>query len=440
MLDSATDLSLAAGEETVADWLARAAPELGYGFDPLLYPLYHLHADALAHWRVLARGASSLLRPFAGAWPASLPLGFLAGAFDLLGHTETTHARPHFGIVTTKLAGESVAVIEEEIVRTPFGVLLHFRKEIPAPQPRVLIIAPMSGHFATLLRNTVETLLPEHDVYITDWVNARDVPLAAGSFGFSSFIDHVIDFITAIGPGAHVIAVCQPAVPAFAAVAAMAEDAHIALPRSLTLMAGPIDTRVNPTRVNDLARSRPLEWFEKNVIARVPWRHRGAGRRVYPGFMQLAAFVSMNLERHVTAHWRQWRNVALGELGKAEAHRKFYGEYLAVMDLPAEFYLETVHHVFQQHLLPQGRLTWHGRPIRPHAIRTTALLAVEAERDDVCGIGQTRAALDLCTNLPRERKKYHLQSGIGHYGVFSGRRWSSEIYPEIRAMIAATDR
>jgi poly(3-hydroxybutyrate) depolymerase len=410
---------------------------LGEGFHPFLYPLYHLHADTLAAWRLLSRGASTLLRPLAGIGPATLPLGVLAGALDVLGHSETTHARPHFDIVSTIMEGEEVTVIEEEILRTPFATLLHFRKEMGRSQPRVLLIAPMSGHFSTLLRNTVETLLPDHDVFITDWINARDVPVAAGGFDLSDFIDHIIDFLIAIGPGAHVVAVCQPAVPALAAVAVMAEERHPALPRSLTMMAGPIDTRINPTRVNDLARSRPLAWFEQNLIARVPWRHRGAGRRVYPGFVQLSAFVSMNFDRHVTAHWRQWRNVTLGDLAKAEAHREFYSEYLAIMDLPAEFYLETVRNVFQEHHLPRGLLTWHGHNIDLAAIETTHLLAIEAERDDICGLGQTRAALTLCENLPDSRKTYHLQQGIGHYGVFSGKRWRNEIYPLLRATIAA---
>ncbi len=412
----------------------------GEGFQPLLYPLYHLHADTLAAWRMLSRGASTFLRPLIGATPGTIPLGVFAGALEMLGHSETTHARPHFGITSTVMEGGEVTVIEEEFLRTPFATLLHFRKEMGRSQPRVLLVAPMSGHFSTLLRNTVETLLPEHDVFITDWVNARDVPLAAGRFDLSDFIDHLIDFLIAIGPGAHVVAVCQPSVPALAAVAVMAEERHPALPKSLTMMAGPIDTRINPTRVNELARSRPLDWFESNLIARVPWRHRGAGRRVYPGFVQLSAFVSMNFDRHVTAHWRQWRNIALGDFAKAEAHREFYSEYLAIMDLPAEFYLETVRAVFQEHRLPQGNLTWHGRRIDLGAIETTRILAIEAERDDICGIGQTRAALDLCPNLPDSRKAYHLQHGIGHYGVFSGRHWRGEIYPALRATIAESER
>ncbi len=416
------------------------AQPLGAGFHPLLYPLYHLHADTLAAWRLLSRGASTLLRPLAGIAPGTLPLGVLAGAFDVLGHSETTHARPHFDITSTRLDGEEVTVIEEETLRTPFATLLHFRKEMGRSQPRVLLVAPMSGHFSTLLRNTVETLLPDHDVFITDWINARDVPVAAGGFDLSDFIDHVIDFLSAIGPGAHVVAVCQPAVPALAAVAVMAEERHPALPRSLTMMAGPIDTRINPTRVNDLAKARPLAWFEQNLIARVPWRHRGAGRRVYPGFVQLSAFVSMNFDRHVAAHWRQWRNVALGDLAKTEAHREFYSEYLAIMDLPAEFYLETVRNVFQEHRLPRGQLTWHDHKIDLAAIETTHLLAIEAERDDICGIGQTRAALELCANLPDGRKTYHLQHGIGHYGVFSGKRWRNEIYPRLQATIAAREQ
>jgi len=299
----------------------------------------------------------------------------------------------------------------------------------------VLVVAPMSGHFATLLRNTVEVMLPEHDVYITDWKNAREVPLEAGRFGIEAFIDHLIRFLEFIGPGAHIVAVCQPAVPALAATAVMAEAANPAQPRSMTLMAGPIDPRVNPTRVNELAQSRSIEWFEKHLITAVPWRFRGACRPVYPGFLQLAAFISMNLDRHVAAHFNQFRNLVGGDESSVLAHQKFYGEYGAVMDLPAEFYLETVQQVFQEHHLPQGRLMWHGQRIRPETIRRSGLLTVEGERDDICAIGQTMAALDLCSRIRVNLKRHHLQTAVGHYGVFAGKRWAREVYPLVREMI-----
>jgi poly(3-hydroxybutyrate) depolymerase len=318
--------------------------------------------------------------------------------------------------------------------------LLRFRKDTAVVQPRVLVVAPMSGHFATLLRGTVAVLLPDHDVYITDWKNARDIPVSDGVFGFDEYVDHLIRFMEAIGEGSHMIAVCQPAVAGLAAAAVMAEAGNRAQPRSLTLMAGPIDTRQNPTKVNELAKSRPIEWFEKNLIASVPWRYKGAFRRVYPGFLQLTAFVSMNLDRHINAHISQFRALVCGDQVAAEAHRKFYDEYGAVMDLPAEFYLETVKRVFQDHDLPLGKLTWHGQKVRPEAIRRTALLTVEGERDDICAMGQTMAALDLCSGLRISQKRHHLQSGVGHYGVFTGSRWAREVYPKVRAMIEVTNQ
>jgi poly(3-hydroxybutyrate) depolymerase len=338
------------------------------------------------------------------------------------------------------MGNELVGVTEETTFETPFGVLLRFKKDTDIVQPRVLVVAPMSGHFATLLRGTISVLLPDHDVYITDWKNARDTPLSAGTFGLDEFTDHLIQFLEVMGTGSHMIAVCQPAVAALAATAVMAETGNQAQPRSLTLMAGPIDTRSNPTKVNELAKSRSIEWFEKNLISTVPWRYQGAHRRVYPGFLQLTAFVSMNLDRHINAHMGQFRALACGDEAASEAHRKFYAEYGAVMDLPAEFYLQTVQRVFQDHDLPLGRLTWHGQPVRPERIRRTALLTVEGERDDICAIGQTMAALDLCTGVRISQKRHHLQSGVGHYGVFSGSRWAREVYPKVRAMIEVTNQ
>lgn len=401
----------------------------------MMYQLYQAQADLLFPLRRAARLGVSLTRlADFGAWTPPLMRHVTAG-LTLFADARLTHHRPPFGIDVVAVDGKAVAVTEETADDTPFGTLLRFRKDHAVQQPRVLLVAPMSGHFATLLRGTVQVMLPEHDLYITDWKNARDVPLAEGRFGFDEFIDHIIRFLRVMGPGSHVVAVCQPAVQVLAAAAVMAEAGDPAAPRSLTLMAGPIDTQVNPTKVNELAKSRPIEWFERHLISAVPWRFPGAFRHVYPGFVQLSAFMSMNLDRHISAHFGQFRSLVGGDHISAEAHRKFYDEYGAVMDLPAEFYLQTVQRVFQEHDLPRGALTWHGQPVRLEAIRRMGLLTVEGERDDICAIGQTMAALDLCSRVPVNLKQNHLQTGVGHYGVFSGRRWAGEVYPRVREMI-----
>jgi poly(3-hydroxybutyrate) depolymerase len=403
-----------------------------------LYQLYQAQADLSQPVRTLARFGEMLARQV-DLGPYTPPaLRQLGAGFGLLADAGLTHGRPDFDIPTVRVAGREITVTETAAAATPFATLLHFRKADAPVQPRVLLVAPMSGHFATLLRATVQEMLPEHDLYITDWKNARDVPLAAGRFGFDEFVAHVMHFLEVLGPGCHVVAVCQPAVAVLAAVALMAEDGNPAQPRSMALMAGPIDTRVNPTRVNRLAGERPIEWFERHLITTVPWRFAGWARRVYPGFVQLTAFMSMNFDRHVAAHLGQFRALAGGDGPSAAAHRRFYDEYNAVMDLPAEFYLETVQRVFQQHDLPLGRLHWRGRLVRPAAIRRTALLTVEGERDDICAIGQTLAALELCSGISVARKVNHLQTGVGHYGVFSGRRWATQIYPRLREMIQMT--
>jgi poly(3-hydroxybutyrate) depolymerase len=406
----------------------------------MIYKFYQAQADLMYPARQLARVGAGLARALDMGDFTPAPLRQFGAACSLLADSGLTHQRPDYGFKTTRMGNDVVAVTEETRFETPFGTLLRFRKDTDVVQPRVLVVAPMSGHFATLLRGTVAVLLPDHDVYITDWKNARDAPLSDGVFGFDEYVDHLIRFMEVIGEGSHMIAVCQPAVAGLAAAAVMAEAGNRAQPRSLTLMAGPIDTRQNPTKVNELAKSRSIEWFEKNLIATVPWRYKGAFRRVYPGFLQLTAFVSMNLDRHINAHLSQFRALAGGDVVAAEAHRKFYDEYGAVMDLPAEFYLETVQRVFQDHDLPLGRLTWHGQKVRPEAIRRTALLTVEGERDDICAIGQTMAALDLCSGLRISQKRHHLQSGVGHYGVFSGSRWAREVYPKVRAMIEVTNQ
>jgi polyhydroxyalkanoate depolymerase len=367
------------------------------------------------------------------------PLSNLTAAYELIARAGLTHARPPYGIDSVMVGNREVAVSEEASARTPFGTLRHFKKDIDQAQPRVLLIAPLSGHFATLLRATVRTMLAEHDVYITDWHNARDVSVAEGRFGFDEYIGHIVRFLETMGPGAHLVAVCQPCVAALVAAAVMAQADNPAQPRSMTLMAGPIDTRVNPTKVNDLAKSKPMEWFEKNLIATVPHRYAGGGRRVYPGFVQLAAFMSMNIERHLKAHQELYENLARGEEAKAAATKAFYDEYFAVLDLTAEFYLETVKLVFQEHALPLGALTYKDQKVEPAAIRRTMLFTVEGEKDDICAVGQTLAAHDLCTSLRPYRKRHHMQAGVGHYGVFSGRTWQNQIYPMVKNVILQSD-
>jgi len=401
----------------------------------MIYEAYQTQADLLAPLREIARGIGRA----AGGMSRQGTLRRLAAACELFSRATLSHGRPSFGIDTVTVGGREVRVTEEAAHVTPFGTLLRFRKDINMAQPRVLLVAPMSGHFSTLLRGTVQTMLPEHDVYITDWHNARDVGVSHGRFGFDDYIDHVIRFLEVIGPGGHVLAVCQPCVQVLAAVAVMAQTGNPAAPRSMTLMAGPIDTRINPTAVNKLATERSIDWFEQNLIATVPPRYPGGRRKVYPGFVQLTAFMRMNLERHIKAHLDLYDSLARGETEKAESIKTFYDEYFAVLDLPAEFYIETVRIVFQDCLLPKGKLTFRGAPVDPKAIRRTALLTVEGERDDICGIGQTMAAQELCSTLPPFRRRHHFQPGAGHYGVFSGRRWSSQIYPVVRNMILATD-
>jgi poly(3-hydroxybutyrate) depolymerase len=401
----------------------------------MLYSLYQTSADLMLPLRIWATAAGQGLSGGGNldTWRAASAL------CEMVTRARLTHRRPSFEISEVKVGNQLVPVREEEVFATPFGTLLRFVKEGVAPQPRVLLVAPLSGHFATLLRDTVRVLLPEHDVHITDWANARDVGIWNGRFGFDEYIEHLIKFLEAMGPGAHVVAVCQPCVQALAAAALMAEDDHPCQPASMTLMAGPIDTRINPTKVNELATGRPISWFENNLIARVPLRYPGAARRVYPGFLQLTAFMSMNAERHIKAQVDLYNAMAKGEDEQAKTIKAFYDEYFAVLDLTAEFYLETVQRVFQEHLLPKGELGWRDRTIDPKAIRRTALFTVEGERDDICAIGQTVAAHDLCTSLRPYRKKHYMQAGVGHYGVFSGRRWAGQIYPLVRNTILANE-
>ena len=387
-----------------------------------------------------------LMRPFADAmattlrlpWPGLSPQVFLptAAKLDTFVALRMTSVRPSFGIQPILIGNKLVDVQEEVAAQTPFCTLLHFRKDIATSQPRVLVVAPMSGHFATLLRATVQTLLIDHDVYITDWHNVRDIPRDAGVFDMSTYTENITTCLRAMGEGSHVVAVCQPVVSALAAAALMAEDDDPAQPRSITLMGGPVDARVNPTKVNELANSKPIAWFDEKLCDNVPAFYKGAGRRVYPGFMQLIAFISMNKERHEKSFKDMASALAAGDQAKYATFKTFYDEYFAVMDLSAEFYLQTVKTVFQDYDLARGKLQISGRTVNPKAIRRTALLTVEGERDDICGLGQTMAAQDLCTNIRQYLKAHHVQTGVGHYGIFAGRRWVSEVYPKVRDTIA----
>ena len=404
----------------------------------MLYQAYQLQTDLTSPWRMMAQHLG------APAWlhgDERRALRPPMAALDVLGRMRLTHSRPSYQIDTVLVGNTSFAVEEEVTLSLPFGSLLHFKKigsdNLPY-QPPVLLAAPLSGHFATLLRETVRTLLQDHDVYITDWHNARDIGLWHGGFGLDDYMAYLIEFMQTIGPGVHMVAVCQPCVAALAATALMAEDHDAAQPRSLTLMAGPVDCRVNPTGVNELAVSKPIEWFEKNLISHVPLPHVGFMRKVYPGFVQLSAFMSMNMNRHKQAFKNLYEHLRDGRVEEAESIRKFYDEYLAVNDLPAEFYLETVRKVFQTYDLALGQLTYKGRTVNPAAIRRTALMTVEGERDDICSVGQTVAAQDLCTGIRPYLKTHHVQTGVGHYGVFSGRKWQQQIYPRVRDAIHAS--
>jgi polyhydroxyalkanoate depolymerase len=403
----------------------------------MLYLAYQLQSDIMVPvraWASMAANAGG--RPLLNGHAA---LRNLTAVYELIARAGLTHTRPPFGIDAVTVGNRDVAVREEAAASTPFGTLLHFKKDIASAQPRILMVAPLSGHFSTLLRATVRTMLPEHDVFITDWHNARDVPLTAGRFGFDEYIDHLIKFLEVMGPGTHVVAVCQPCVAVLAATAVMAQAGNPAQPRSMTLMAGPIDTRVNPTTVDELANQRSIDWFERTLTTAVPLRYPGAFRRVYPGFVQLAAFMSMNVERHVKAHRELYENLANGEIEKAATTKAFYDEYFAVLDLTAEFYLETVRIIFQEHALPLGKLQWHGNRVDPTAIRRTMLLTVEGERDDICAVGQTAAAHDMCSKLRPYLKRHHMQAGVGHYGVFSGKRWENQVYPIVKNVILSSD-
>jgi len=407
----------------------------------MLYDAYEVQRSFLA-------GASKLAGLGAG-WlnnPAN-PLGYnamgpmVAASLEVFAHAAAPRGKPEFAIHSVKVGRREVRVDEQVLVRKPFGQLKRFAREGHDEGPHLLIVAPMSGHYATLLRGTVQRLLPKFDVYITDWRDAKLVPLSDGSFDLDDYVDYLIEFLEHIGKTTgerpHLLAVCQPAVPAFAATALMNADKSPWRPKSLTLMGGPIDTRMAPTAVNTLATERPFGWFENNVIATVPMIYPGSGRKVYPGFLQLAGFMTMNLGSHLVSHWEMFKHLVVGDEESAASTQKFYDEYRSVCDMTAEFYLQTVDAVFQRHLLPEGQMEHRGRLVDPAAIRDTSLLAIEGERDDISGIGQTRAALDIATKLPKSRKQYFFAKDVGHYGIFNGRKWRDRIAPVVEKFIAA---
>lgn len=406
----------------------------------MLYHAYELQRSFLSSASAIATiGANMLNSPlnpmtFFGGEP------IMASALEVFAHASAPYGKPAFGITTVDIDGAPSAVHEEIVLRRPFGDLIRFRHEkLAKDAPRLLIVAPMSGHYATLLRGTVARMIPKHEVYITDWADARDVPLKEGRFDLDDYIDYLVGFLEHVGPGAHMLAVCQPSVPCFAAAALMSADQHPCRPKTLTMMGGPIDTREAPTAVNTMATQRPLAWFEHNVIAKVPFQYKGAGRKVYPGFMQLTGFMTMNLGNHMMSHWEMFKHLVNGDGESADATKDFYDEYRSVCDMTAEFYLQTVENVFQTHSLPKGEFLHRGKRIDPCAITDIALLAIEGERDDISGLGQTRAALTLAPKLPKAKKKYLMAESVGHYGIFNGSKWRERIAPVVEDWIASHD-
>ena len=402
----------------------------------MLYSTYEMQRTLFASASNWASIGSRLLNN-----PA-LPLGYLglgpaiASALQVFAHIYEDRGKPAFGIETVQAGGKPWDVTEQVVLEKPFGSLRHFKHSgLPKDAPKILLVAPMSGHYATLLRGTVERLLENQEVWVTDWADAKMVPLSQGNFDLDDYIDYLIEFLEFIGPRTNVVAVCQPSVPAFAATAMMNQTDNPCLPATLTMMGGPIDTRASPTTVNDLAMQQPIEWFETNVIATVPLNYPGAGRRVYPGFMQLAGFLSMNFSDHMASHHAMFMHLTLGDFESAASTKSFYDEYLSVCDMTAEFYLQTVQEVFQVHALANGEFSHRGKVIDPHAITKTALLAVEGEKDDISGIGQTRAALELANKLPKSMKHYYLAPDSGHYVIFNGSKWRKNIAPVIEEMI-----
>ena len=404
----------------------------------MMYFAHELGRAAMKPMRMLTSVHSTLLQHRMSPLSRIPGSRSVASAYDVFGDLTRRYSKPAFNLPTTLCDGKQVDVHEAILCRKPFAQLKHFKRDVARPDdPKLLIVAPLSGHFASLLRGTVEAMLPDHNVYITDWRDACKVPLSKGDFGLDDYVDYVIDFIDHLGPDTHVLAVCQPVVPVLAAVAIMAEDDHPAAPRSLTLMSGPVDGRVDPTAPCKVATQHNLAWFKRNLVHSVPAPYPGAMRKVYPGFLQLTGFVNMNFDRHVDAYRGLFRSIRDNETEKVSRHREFYNEYLAVMDLPATYYLDTIKRVFQEFHLARGCFKHRGRLVNPAAIRNTALMTVEGEKDDISSPGQTRAAQDLCVNVPDSRRLHHLQPDVGHYGVFNGSKWRESIAPRLRDFIRA---
>ena len=407
----------------------------------MLYQMHEMNRTLLSPLIQWAEASSKLftnpVSPFAHTPFAQR----IAAGYELMFRLGKDYEKPSFGITSVEIDGQRVSVIEDIALEKPFCKLLHFRKESrntkANKQPKVLLVAPLSGHHATLLRDTVKTLLPEHDVFITDWTDARMVAMDHGAFHLHDYVYYVQDFIRHLGPNLNVISVCQPTVPVLAAISLMASNKEPNLPKTMVMMGGPIDPRKTPTQVNDLATNKPFSWFENNVIYSVPPNYPGYGRRVYPGFLQHAGFVAMNPKRHAQSHWEFYLHLREGDNESAEEHRKFYDEYNAVLDMPAEYYLETIKTVFQDHALPLGTWEVEGQLVRPQDIKDVALLTIEGELDDISGLGQTRAAHELCAHIPKEMKQHFTAPKCGHYGIFSGRRWREVIAPKISDFIRA---
>lgn len=411
----------------------------------MLYTVYEWQRAWLAGIGSMAQTSSEWLLSPANPLSYSVTSPALARGLEVFAHAAAPRGKPGFCLCETLVGSEMVRVEEEIVLRKPFGQLKHFVRDRKAAamkgrrDPKLLIVAPMSGHYATLLRGTVERMLPDHEVYVTDWRDARSVPVSDGRFDLNDYVDYVIEYLEHLGPGAHMLAVCQPAVPCFAAVAHMSKHGNDAVPLTLTMMGGPIDTREAPTSVDDLATQRPFAWFEQNVITHVPQGYPGAGRKVYPGFLQLSGFMSMNLANHMKSHWEMFKHLVEGDQESADGTKAFYDEYRSVCDMTAEFYLQTIDYVFQRQALATGQFWHRGEVIDPAHIDRTALLAIEGERDDISGIGQTQAALTLASGLDAAKKAYHLAEGAGHYGIFNGRRWRESIAPVVERFIRAHD-
>jgi poly(3-hydroxybutyrate) depolymerase len=421
----------------IVDYRHAASPGKGFWSLPF-YQLYEMNHAAVSPFRAAADAARLYFQNPLNPLTHTQFGRNVAAAAELFERSTRRYGKPEFGVASTTIDGRSVAVREQVVWQRPFCDLLHFEKTARhSGQPKVLIVAPMSGHYATLLRGTVEAMLPGHDVYITDWADARTVPLAEGGFDLDDYIDYLVSIMHFLGGGVHIMAVCQPSVPVLAATALMEARGDPNIPASMILMGGPIDTRINQTSVNTLANKHDLDWFRQNAIMKVPFPHAGFMRDVYPGFLQISGFLSMNIDRHFQAHKDFYRHLVEGDGDSAERHRDFYDEYLAVMDLTAEFYLQTVDVAFLRHALPKGEMEHRGEPVDPKAIKSVALFTIEGENDDISGVGQTKAAHNLCLNIPVEMRNHYLQPKVGHYGVFNGSRFRAEIVPRIADFIAS---